>query len=91
MLPTHKHKSRWSAKSFFGSRSANKAVTINQSSNSNGTIDDGHAAIAADASPSGSSADRFRKLSYKSRLRRSGSKVLSFLGLKKTSSKSILP
>ncbi|KAI9873872.1 MAG: hypothetical protein M1830_010505 [Pleopsidium flavum] len=86
MLPTSKRKTRWDSKSIFGSKNASKVVIIERASSDNGHPDNGHPAAAVDLSLDGSSIDRPGKTGYRSRFRRSGSKVLSLLGLRKNSS-----
>ncbi len=83
MLSNSKRKSRWSSKGFFGSKNPNKVVVIERSSSNN--RNDG-----GDFSPGSSSNDRVEKTGFRSRIRRSGSKVLSLLGLSRQSGKSAL-
>lgn len=90
MLTSNKRKSRWGSKSFFGSKNASKVVIIERASSDNGNTDDAQHATAVEISLDGSSVDHPEKTGYRSRFRRSGSKVLSLLGLWKNSSMSIL-
>ena len=83
MPSNSKRKSRWSSKGLFGSKSPNKVVVVERSSSNNPNY-------SGDVSLGSSSNDRGEKNGFRSRVRRSGSKVLSLLGLSKHSSESTL-
>lgn len=84
MLGNSKRKSRWSSKGFFGSKSPSKVVVMERSS-SNNRNDIG------DVSVGSSSNGLSGKTGIRSRIRRSGSKVLSLLGWSKQSGESMSP
>lgn len=83
MLSNSKRKSRWSSKGFFGSKNPSKVVVIERSS-SNNRNDGGEVSVGS------SSNDRVEKTGIRARFRRSGSKVLSLLGLSRQSGMSSL-